>query len=226
MCKYTTLLMDLDNTLLDFYKSEKESIRSVFLELNLDSSDFALQLYSDINDSFWKRFERGEIAISEIYVGRFKEFLKQTNQTADPEFINKRYFHYLSQSVFKLPYYNEIIDYLQSKDYKIYIITNGAASNQHSRIKISGLDKIIKGLFISEEMGAQKPEKAFFDIVFKNIPEKDKSKILVIGDSISSDILGGINAGVDTCLINEKPAPENVTPTYKINNLLELKNIL
>ncbi len=226
MCKYTTLLMDLDNTLLDFYKSEKESIKSVFSELNLDTSDYALQLYSDINDSFWKRFERGEIKISDIQIGRFIEFLKQTNQTADPVLINTRYFYYLSQSVFKLPGYDEIVPYLVEKGYKIYIITNGAASNQHSRIKISGLNKIISGLFISEEMGAQKPEKAFFDIVFKNIPEKNKEKMLVIGDSVTSDILGGINAGLDTCLISEKPTPKNIKPTYKINNLLELKNIL
>ncbi len=226
MSKYTTLLMDLDNTLLDFFKSEKESIKSVFLELNLDASEETLQLYSDINDSFWKRFERGEIAIKDIYVGRFIEFLKVTNQTADPVFINERYFHYLSQSVFKLPFYDETVSYLQNKGYDIYIITNGAASNQHSRIKISGLDKIISGLFISEEMGAQKPEKAFFDIVFKNITEKDKSKMLVIGDSVTSDILGGINAGLDTCLINSNADCTKIKPTYKLNNLLELKNIL
>jgi 2-haloacid dehalogenase len=218
--------MDLDNTLLDFFKSEKESIKSVFLELNLDSGDCALQLYSDINDSFWKRFERGEIKICDIQIGRFIEFLKQTNQTADPVLINDRYFYYLSQSVFKLPGYDEVVPYLVEKGYKIYIITNGAASNQHSRIKISGLDNVISGLFISEEMGAQKPEKAFFDIVFENITEKDKSKMLVIGDSVTSDILGGVNAGLDTCLISEKLIPENIKPTYKINNLLELKNIL
>lgn len=226
MSKYTTLLMDLDNTLLDFFKSEKESIKSVFLELNLDASEETLQLYSNINDSFWKRFERGEIAIKDIYVGRFVEFLKVTNQTADPVFINERYFYYLSQSVFKLPFYDETVSYLQNKGYDIYIITNGAASNQHSRIKISGLDKIISGLFISEEMGAQKPEKAFFDIVFKNITEKDKSKMLVIGDSVTSDILGGINAGLDTCLINSNADCTKIKPTYKLNNLLELKNIL
>ncbi len=226
MNKYTTLLMDLDNTLLDFYKSEKESIKSVFAELKLDTSQYALQLYSDINDGFWKRFECGEILIKDIYVGRFIEFLKATNQTADPAFMNERYFHYLSQSVIKLPGYNETVSYLQNKGYNIYIITNGAASNQHSRIKISGLDKIISGLFISEEMGAQKPEKAFFDIVFKNITEKDKSKMLVIGDSITSDILGGINAGLDTCLINSNADCTKIKPTYKLNNLIELKNIL
>lgn len=223
--KYTTLLLDVDNTLLDFSLAEEVCIKRVFTEMGLPDDDKSIKLYQQINDEFWKALERGEVTNEEVYTGRFEKFLDIIGKTADTALINEKYFFYLSRCAFKKEGCDEILDYLKGK-YEIHIITNGAARNQHSRIKISGIGEKISGLFISEEIGFKKPQKEFFDAVFEKISEKDKTKILIVGDSLTSDILGGINAGVDTCYINWHSKEQSINSTYTLRNLYDLKNIL
>lgn len=224
--KYTTLFLDLDNTLLDFTKAESVAVRRVLSEYNLPFDDKAVKNYSRINRSFWERFENGEIPKSAIYEGRFKAFCEFYGTVADTAAMAVKYTGYLGECNYVIDGAFKILDYLKSKGYYFCATTNGLCTTQYSRIKGSGLEPYFDSVFVSEDAGSQKPEVEYFDYVISRIPEKDKSKMLVVGDSQSSDILGGINSGIDTCWYNPKGAKGKYTPTYEIKSLEELKNIL
>ncbi len=224
--KYTSLFLDLDNTLLDFNKAEKVAISQTLKEFNLPCDEKTVKLYSEINNSFWKSFERGEIPKNAIFEGRFKTLLSILKVDRDIKSISDSYFNYLSLTYYKVDGADEILTYLKAKGYMLYATTNGFAFTQYNRIKNSGLDKYFHKVFVSEDLNAQKPEKEYFDACIKNIPEKDIRKILVIGDSQSSDILGGINSGLDTCWVNVFNSEPTYKSNYEIKKLEELKDIL
>ena len=224
--KYTTLFLDLDNTLLDFNKAEETAIRKVLKANNLPFDDNAIKTYSKINLSFWKRFEKGEIEKSEIFEGRFIKFLEVMNLKGDTAKISKEYCGFLSEGYFTVDGAEDILTYLKNKRYYLCATTNGLSLTQFKRIKNSGLEPYFDGIFVSEATGHQKPEKGYFDYVIDNIPEKDRSKILIIGDSQSSDILGGINSDIDTCWYNQDNSASKYESKYTIKNLSELKEIL
>ena len=222
---YTTLLFDVDNTILDFTRCEWEAVGLVMKNNGIEPSDENIVYYSGVNDRFWKMFERGEIKKSEIYEGRFKAFLKEKGFNRDSKKISDEYFEALKTFHFPL---DGALDMLErvSKKFEIYYTTNGNAVTQEKRIKNSGILNYAKGVFVSEAIGHQKPEKEYFDYVLENIPEKDKSKIIVIGDSMSSDILGGINSGLDTLWFNPTGEKAVYEPTYTAKNFAELIEIL
>ena len=224
--KYTTLFLDLDNTLLDFSKAEAVSIRRVLSEHNLPYDDQAIEVYSKINRGWWERFENGEIPKNMIYEGRFISFCERYGLTADTATMAVKYTTYLGQSNYTIDGVFEVLDYLKAKGYYFCATTNGLCTTQHSRIKGSGLEPYFDGVFVSEDAGSQKPDVEYFDYVISNIPEKDTSKMLIVGDSQSSDILAGINSGIDTCWYN----PNGIEPKYHskfvISTLLELKELL
>ena len=223
--KYTTLLFDSDDTLLDFARSEKEALKLVMCDNCLPFSDDIHAAYSRANKSFWEAYERGEIEKSEIYVGRFKKFLKDSGIDADPALIARSYEANLANQFFMIDGAFELVKELREK-YRIYIVTNGNEQIQKSRLNGSGLDCLVDGVFVSEAVGVPKPEKRYFDYVFSKIEEKDISKILIIGDSQSSDILGGINAGIDTCWYNPFGKTGKYTPTYEVKSLNEIEKML
>ncbi len=222
---YTTLLFDVDNTILDFTRCEREAVSLVMKNNGIEPSEENVVYYSGVNDRFWKMFERGEIKKSEIYEGRFKAFLEEKGFKGDSKKISDEYIEALKTVHFPLDGALCMLEIL-SKKFDIYYTTNGNAVTQEKRIKNSGILNFAKGVFVSEAIGHQKPEKEYFDYVLKNIPEKDKSRIIVIGDSMSSDILGGINSGLDTLWFN--PAGEKAVyePTYTAKNFGELIEIL
>ncbi|MBQ9768742.1 MAG: YjjG family noncanonical pyrimidine nucleotidase [Clostridia bacterium] len=222
--KYSTLLIDADNTLLDFSLAERLAITSACEKFGIEPDEKNAALYSEINLSLWKRHEKGEVTKDEIKLFRFMEFIKAVGSSADPKEMGKYYEKTLAAQGHLLP---GAIDFLKSirPFYKTYIVTNGLAAVQHSRLGLSGILPFFDGLFISEEYGSKKPEKLFFDRISDNIPEKDKSRICVIGDSMSSDILFGINAGIDTCYFAPKGAPEPYTPTLRAESFEELTKI-
>lgn len=224
--KYTSLFLDLDNTLLDFNKAEAVAICKVLKKHSLPHDETAIKTYSKINLGFWKRFEKGEIPKDAIFEGRFKAFLEEYKAEGDTAAISKEYCEFLSEGYYTVDGAFDILDYLKLKNYKLYATTNGFSFTQHRRIKESGLAPYFDGVFISEDTGHQKPEKEYFDYVISKIPEKDKSKILIVGDSLSSDILGGINIGIDTCWYNPSNTETEHHANYEINDLLQLKNIL
>lgn len=226
MKKYTTLYFDLDNTILDFTAAEYTAIRKLLVLHNLPVSDEIVAVYSKINQSWWERFESGEIKKQEIFVGRFKDFLKFYNFDGNSEKMAEDYFCLLSQGCDVIDGIEKVLKYLKTKGYTICITTNGVSRTQYRRIDDCGLKKYFDYIFVSEDAGHQKPECEYFDYVMANTPEKNKSKILVIGDSLSSDILGGINFNVDTCWFNPNHKTAMHKPTYEITNIMQICDIL
>ena len=225
MNKYSVIFFDLDNTLLDFYKSEKTAIRTVLEMHSLPATDEVVKLYSEINRSYWEAFERGDIKREEIFEGRFKTLLEHLQLQGDTAAIANDYFECLAAGHDLMDGATEILAWLKAKGISIYATTNGIARTQYRRIKESGLEPFFDGVFISEEVGSQKPEREYFDYVMKNIPNVKRKEILVIGDSMSSDILGGINAGLDTCWLAPWEEQAKYPCNYRISNLYELKNL-
>lgn len=222
MKKYTTLLLDNDNTLMDFFASEKQAIKNTCSAFGVSPSEENAELYSAINDSYWKRFEKGEIKREEIKVGRFRSFIEALGMEINPDGMAERYFEELSLEHELLPGALELCEKL-SRHYSLHLITNGSTYIQKKRLAASPISKFFGKVFISEEMGVKKPDKAFFDAVISAIEEKDRSKICIIGDSMSSDILGGINSGIDTCFFNRDGGALKYKPTYEVKNFEEME---
>lgn len=223
---YTSLFIDLDNTLLDFNKAESVAIREVLAENDLPHDDKTVKTYSEINKSFWERFERKEITKDAIFIGRFEVFLKILGTDKSPQEIAKEYGKQLSMGYYTVKGAFPILDYLKSRGYKLYATTNGISFTQYRRIERSGLKPYFDKVFVSEDAKHQKPEKEYFDYVINNIAEKNKSNMLIVGDSQSSDILGGINAGIDTCWYNPNGEKKKYFSRYEISSLEQLKDIL
>ncbi len=226
MKKYTTLLLDADQTLFDFKAAEKQAIKNVLKSARLPYDDDTTKLYSQINDGFWKKLERGEIKREEIYTGRFKELLKQLGANFDAETMNKNYFEQLPLCSRLYNGAREFLLKLGNQGYKRYMITNGAAPIQRRRIELCDVNHLFEGVFISEEIGFAKPDKAYFDFVLNKIDEKDKNKILVIGDSPTADIAGGIAAGLATCLYSPSGEGCEPKPDYIVTNYNEIFEII
>lgn len=224
MRKYTTLLFDADETLLDFPASEKAALKGVFEAFGIQYSEELRSTFSKINSALWKQLEKGLITRDVIRIRRFEQFCEATCVSAEPKDMSELYVKLLGQSCFVYEGAKELCKKLSEK-YELYIVTNGIGTVQQSRLAKSGLLPYFKDVFVSEKIGSQKPEKKFFDFVFENISEKDKSKVVIIGDSMSSDILGGINAGIDTCFFNPLGREEVYSPTYAVKSFKELENI-
>ena len=228
--KYHFLLWDVDHTLLDFKKSENYALKKAFSLFGRIIDDETVEVYSQINDKHWKRFEKGEITKTEVLYGRFRELLRVLEiEDISLDAIEEAYQEELGNVYYYLDDSYQLCKELK-KDYKQYVISNGVGSTQHHKLELSGLSSLMDGIFISEEVGSPKPEKAFFDACFKSIPGFDKDKALVIGDSLSSDIRGANNAGVDACWYHAHGATttgyEDVTYQYEITNLWQIKDIL
>lgn len=228
--KYEFLLWDVDNTLLDFKKSENYALKNAFSFFGRYIDDDTVEIYSEINDKHWKRFELGELTQSEVLYGRFRELLRVLDIKDIPlDDLAEKYQEELGNVYYYMDDSYELCMELKNH-FKQYVISNGVGCTQHHKLKTSGFSSIMDGIFISEEIGAPKPEKAFFDACFKKIHGFDRKKALVIGDSLSSDIRGANNAGVDACWYHEpgviNTGYKDVTYKYEITNLWQLKDIL
>lgn len=228
MMKYKYLLFDADDTLLDFKSAEKNAFYKLLKEKGIEPTPLLHKTYSDINQSVWERFEIGTVAKDEIGVTRYREFLEKIGYKADAADFDLTYHRLLGFQGEIIKDTDKVCEKLCSLGYSINVVTNGFADTQKQRFSISGLNRYIDRFFISESIGVQKPEKAFFDYVFKEIEDMEKSNYLIIGDSLTSDILGGINAGIDTCLFNPRKKVNNssIIPTYMISSLEELFAII
>lgn len=226
MRKYSVIFFDLDNTLLDFYASEKKAIRRVLGMHGLPNGEREAQIYSEINLSFWKRYERGEIKREDIFENRFYTFLERMGLKGDVSKISEDYFHCLSEGHDLMEGAADILKWLKSEGIRVYATTNGITLTQYKRIKDAGIEPYFDGVFVSEEVGAQKPSKQYFDFVLRNIPEVKKSEILIVGDSPSSDILGGINSGIDTCWFADEKAECEYQYKFRVSSLADLRQIV
>ena len=229
MAKYKYLLWDIDGTIINFELAERAAIRSLFKRFKLgDCSDEMLMYYSQINKRYWQLMESGKIKKDKMLVERFIEFFSNKGINADiaAEF-NKEYQIALCDTIV---FNDDAIDIIkhQKKTCKIIIVTNGTEVVQEKKLERSGLNDIVDNVFISELVGFEKPNIKFFEKVILEVGIKDLKEALIIGDSLTSDIQGGHNIGIDTCWYNPKNE-ENTTllsPTYTIRNLHELENII
>ena len=229
MAKYKYLLWDIDGTIINFELAERAAIRSLFKRFKLgDCSDEMLMYYSQINKRYWQLMESGKIKKDKMLVERFIEFFSNKGINADiaAEF-NKEYQIALCDTIV---FNDDAIDIIkhQRKTCKIVIVTNGTEVVQEKKLERSGLNDIVDNVFISELVGFEKPNIKFFEKVILEVGIKDLKEALIIGDSLTSDIQGGHNIGIDTCWYNPKNE-ENTTllnPTYTIRNLHELENII
>lgn len=226
MKKYTTLYFDLDNTILDFTATEYKAIKQLLAMHNLPVSDDIISKYSAINQSWWERFEKGEIEKSQIFAGRFETFLQFYNLSGDAQKMSQDYFELLAAGHDVIDGAEDVLRYVKEQGYTVCITTNGVSRTQYRRIDECGLNKYFDYVFVSEDAGHQKPEREYFEYVMSNSPEKDKTKILVIGDSQSSDILGGVNFQVDTCWFNPKGKINTHKSTYEITNIMQICEFL
>ena len=220
------LFIDLDDTILDFHKAEAVALRKTLLEFGIDPTPETCSLYSNINRAYWAALERGELTRAQVSVGRFEKFFAQLGVSADAAACNRYYWELLSVGHYFLPGAEEALQSL-AKKYKLYIASNGTKSVQQPRLESSGIEKYFEDIFISEDMGADKPSKIFFDRCFAKIPGFDPQKAMIVGDSLTSDIQGGINAGIKTCWVNPNhKQPGHIKPDYEIESLSQLKALL
>ncbi|MCQ2478159.1 MAG: YjjG family noncanonical pyrimidine nucleotidase [Clostridia bacterium] len=226
MGKYTTVFLDLDNTLLDFSKSEKHAIRKLLKKNGVKHSNAVISRYAKINQIFWEKFERGEIKKEEIFVGRFKMFLEELGSNISPYLLSDGYFELLPYEHHTVKGAKQILKYLKNKGITVCVTTNGVEKTQKKRISDSKFGKYFDYVFISECVGLQKPEKEYFDFAVNSVGKSDRSEILIVGDSPSSDILGGQNSGIDTCLYNPHNKNYDCGATYTIKRLGDLKKII
>ncbi|MEH7352970.1 YjjG family noncanonical pyrimidine nucleotidase [Neobacillus drentensis] len=227
MKKYRTLLFDVDDTLLDFTAAEKEALRMLFEEKGMPLTTEMESHYKKINHGLWKSFEEGKIGRDEVVNTRFSLLFKEYGQVVDGALLEKSYRSYLEDGHQLVNGAFELITDLQHQ-YDLYIVTNGVSKTQDKRLRASGLHPIFKGIFVSEDTGYQKPMKEYFDYVFARIPNFSAKQTLIIGDSLSSDIKGGHQAGLDTCWFNpdKKTNDTEIVPTYQIHQLDELYRII
>lgn len=225
MIKY--VLLDIDDTLLDFGKAEYTAVFRTFSEMGLSPTDEMIHRYSEINDAQWKLLEQGKIERYAALVQRFRLLFEEYGVTASPEKAQDRYEYLLGIGHWFIDGAPELLAALYGK-YKLYIVSNGTATVQDSRIKSAGIGKYFEDIFVSERIGADKPTKEFFDLCFERIPGFCRDEAIILGDRLSSDILGGINAGVRTCWFNPNGLPQNpdIRPDFEIRSLSEFPAVL
>ncbi len=227
MSKYTTLLFDADATLMDFHRSEKEAVEECLEFFSLPSGEDVISTYSKINAEYWKMLERGEIEKEKLYPARWQSLIDHYNFNCKAQDISNKYIERLATKSYMLDGALELCKRLNGK-YRMYIVTNGQKDIQKSRLFPSPIFKYFDGCFISEDIGYEKPSILYFDAVTKMIPDYDPKKTIIIGDSLTSDMQGGINAHIDTCWYNPegKDLPEGYDLTYIVRNFNEMADIL
>lgn len=224
---YEYLFLDLDDTILDFKKAEAVAIHKTLLNAGITPTDENKALYSRINKAHWEMLERGEITREQVKVLRFAQLFEVLGVEGDPEVTSEFYLRLLGMGHWFLPGAQEALKAL-SKKYRLFLASNGNASVQKSRLTSANLYRFFERTFVSEEIGYNKPSKEFFQAAFAQIPGFDPAKAMMVGDSLSSDILGGNNAGIKTCWVNPSHAPgrADIQPDFEIEGLSQLPALL
>lgn len=224
---YQYLLFDADNTLFDFDQAERNAHLLLCRAHGLVFSEEGYQLYHRCNAELWRDLERGLCTKEFLLVERFRRYLAITGEAADPEALNRDHLQALGEGSMLLPGAEALCRTL-SRDHQLYLLTNAVASVQKARFAGSAIAPYFKGVFISEEVGASKPDPAFFDHVFRAVPGLTRDNALLIGDSLTSDIQGANNVGLPCCWFDPKglPRPQGLRVDYVIRNLEELYDIV
>ena len=225
--KYTWLLFDADGTLFDYDRAEAVALEKTFRDAGISCGPQVLPLYRKFNQQLWKELEAGTVSPAVLRVLRFERLLQTIGSDVAPLPVSESYLRNLSECTHLIEGAHELLESLH-RAYRIAIATNGLSVVQRPRVGNSAIRDYIADLVISEEIGKAKPAMAFFDTAFERMGNPDRSAVLMVGDSLSSDIAGACNYGMDTCWYN--PAaharPEHLAITYEIRSLGELGGIL
>lgn len=220
--RYSTILFDADNTLLDFSRAERAALCDALTAFGVTPDEEKVKRYSAINDMMWKKLERGEIKKADLRVERFAVFCRAYDLHVDVPALAVTYTDRLAEKAFLMPDALETCRILADMC-DLYIITNGLQAVQEKRFAATPLYPLFKRSFISEAMGAEKPAPAYFAAVARAIEGFEPRKTLVVGDSLTSDIAGGIRAGLDTCWFNPKKLENPGVPaTYTVERLADI----
>lgn len=221
------VLLDLDDTILDFHRAEAAAISKTLSQLGMEPSAAVIRRYSEINAAHWRRLETGEITRQQVLTGRFHQLFSELGAAADPEQTQRIYEGHLSRGHYFIPGAEALLETLYPR-YALYLVSNGNAAVQAGRLGSANISHYFRDMFISERIGADKPSREFFARCFSRIPDFDPADAILVGDSPTSDILGGKNAGVKTCWFNPSGRPPHPTicPDYEIRALAELPDLL
>ena len=220
------ICLDLDDTLLDFKAAEKAAVAQTLEQIGVAVNDRVLARYSVLNLSQWKRMERGEITVEQVKTNRYELLFKELGVTANAAQTTKIYEGFLAAQHPELPGARAMMDELVGK-YRLFLASNGTARVQHQRLKESGFGRYFDKVFLSQELGANKPDPAFFAACFAQIDGFQKQESVIFGDSLTSDILGGLRAGLCTVWFNPggQPAGE-IRPDHQVRSLSEFPKLL
>jgi 2-haloacid dehalogenase len=227
MNTFKTILIDVDNTLLDFTLGEREALTLTFQKHGYKLDESIRAIYEGINKNLWRQYELGTMDRETVIYSRFGLLFREIGIEDDGIVFEKDYQHILGLQHEFVQDAWEVVEYLYGK-YDLYIVTNGVTETQHRRLKDSKLDTFMKKIFVSEETGFQKPMVEYFDYCFSRIDGFQKDQAIIIGDALSSDIKGGNNAGITTCWFNPSGQPNttDVKVDYEIRQLKELYQLL
>ena len=224
MKRYNALFFDLDDTLLDTTGDELRSIEKVFGDHGIPYSSDVAELYK--NGTGWQTYTLGELSVKAEFTNKFDQLLDMLLIKENREELLNDYFETFKSTHKVFPSVIKVLTALREQGYKMYLTTNGYSDIQRNRLKLSKLDKFFDGVFISGDFDLRKPSKSYFDYVFGRIPESNRSKVLVIGDAQSTDILGAKNAGLDSCWFNPLRHTPKYQSTYEIDDMNELLDLL
>ena len=226
--KYRYLLFDADDTLFDFPRASLESFAAMCRSNNIPYTSENYQIYCTINHALWAAFDRGEVTKEYLTLERFVRFLAALDLNRDAAKCNQEYLDELANSVFPFPHAEEVCRELHRRGYILLIATNAVASVQRNRLRICSFGHLFSHAFISEEAGAPKPDKTYYDHIFATLPDLTAENCLAIGDSIATDILGANNAGLPCCWYDPsgKSRPNHLRIDYEIQDLRQLLDIL
>ena len=227
MPRYDVILFDADNTLFDFDRAEEEALRATLARYGLPVTARSVAAYLAINRELWARFDRGEVSREWLVVERFARLLRTLGRPGDPAAMNRAYLTRLGEGAFLLPGAEALCRALAPRC-TLAIVTNGVALAQRARFEASPLRDVVPWLFISEEVGASKPDPAFFAPVLRALGEPDRARVLMVGDNLLTDIRGGINAGLDTAWFNPNhlPGGPDVRPTWEVDGFPALEALI
>ena len=221
------ILLDLDDTILDFHKAEKIALSATLRKIGIEPTDEVLSLYSQINRRHWKLLEAQKLTRHEVLHGRFTELFATIGVKGDCYEAQRIYEWELGTGHYFLEGAEELLDTLYEK-YDLYLASNGTDIVQTRRIASANIGHYFKELFISQRLGYDKPNPEFFRLAFEKIENFKKEETVIIGDSLSSDILGGINAGITTVWFNPhgSEATGSIKPDYTVKRLDEIPALL
>ncbi len=220
------LFLDLDDTILDFHKAERIAIGKTIGDFGLEPTEEILNRYHAINKWHWEQLELGKMTRQEVLEKRFSALFREYGREADAYCCAKVYEKNLAIGHYFLPGAEEAVERL-SKKYRLFLASNGTASVQKGRMTSANLYRFFEKVFVSQEIGHNKPSKAYFDAAFAQIPGFDRKKAIMVGDSLTSDIRGGQNAGLKTVWVNPSHADcGDIRPDYEIESLSQLEALL